>query len=108
MVSIFFYVEGKFLLHECSLEDSLKYGNFLNYRDSHFDVWNKYYYNKYQVDFDYYPRGRVIYNTVENCYYIYRDKCIKNLDEITSKYENYKILDDFHYQCHNCNDEYFL
>lgn len=111
MVSLFFYVDDKFLIHECSLEEALKYGNFLNYKESHFDIWNKYYYKKYNVDFDYYPRGRVIYNIEEECFYIYIDKCLINkMDEFLKQYsnKNYKLLKDFHYQCHKCNKEYVL
>lgn len=82
MVNIFFYVDGKFLISECENEKSEKYGDFLNYPKSHMEVWDKKYYNKYKVDFDYFPRGRVVYNTKEKYYYIYHDKCIKKLEEI--------------------------
>ena len=33
------------------------------------EIWDKYYYKKYHVDFDYFPRGRVVYNIKENKYY---------------------------------------
>lgn len=62
------------------------------------------------MDFDYFPRGRVVYNKKEKCYYIYHDKCIEDLNEILKQYknENYKILEDFHYQCHKCNKNYVI
>lgn len=110
MVNVFFYVNGKFLVSECENEKSEKYGDFLNYPKSHMEVWEEKYYNKYKVDFDYFPRGRVVYNLKEKCYYIYHDKCIKDLSEILERYknENYKILEDFHYQCHKCNKNYVM
>lgn len=110
MVNLFFVVNNKFLIHECENEKAEKYGDFLNYPLSHMDVWEKYYSSKYRVDFDYFPRGRVVYNVKEECYYIYHDKCIKNLDELLEKYknDNYKICTDFHYQCKNCNKNYIF
>lgn len=108
MVCLFFYVDNKFLIHKCDNNEAEKFGNFLNYPESHMDIWNKYYENKYFVDFDYYPRGRVVYNIEENIYYIYHDKCIKDLSEIIKliENENYKVLKDYHYQCHKCNKFY--
>ena len=110
MVNLFFKVNKDFLIHECSNLEAHKYGIYLNYPESHFDIWNRFYLVKYNKDFDYFPRGRVIYNIEEKCYYIYHDNCIKEeeLKEITDKYKdkNYKILKDMHYSCHNCNKEY--
>ena len=75
------------------------------------EVWNKFYYAKYGVDFDYYPRGRIIYNLTQKTYYIYYDKCleknIKNLG-IIPKNQNVKLLNDFHYKCHVCNKNYVV
>ena len=108
MVNIFFVIKGKLIKHECENEIAQKYGDFLNYPYSHMQIWDKYYYKKYHVDFDYFPRGRVIYNIKEKSYYIYHDKCIENLEEILKQYqkENYKICTDYHYKCHNCNKNY--
>lgn len=114
MVSIFFYIKEnesdneKLLIHECENNKADKYGDFLNYPLSHYETWEKYYYKKYNVDFDYFPRGRVVYNVKEKCYYIYFDKCIKNRDLVLKKYKNlnYKECTDLHYQCHICNKKY--
>lgn len=105
---MFFKVKDKFLVHKCENDEAEKYGDFLNYPESHMEVWDKHYYSKYRVDFDYFPRGRVVYNLKENCYYIYHDKCIEDLSEILEDYtnENYKICTDFHYQCRKCNKFY--
>lgn len=110
MVNLFFVVNNKFLIHKCENADAEKYGDFLNYPKSHMDIWEEFYASKYHVDFDFYPRGRVVYNTEEECYYIYHDKCIKDLTEILKYYENekYKICTDFHYQCKKCNAYYAI
>ena len=110
MVNLFFQVNKKFLIHKCSNENAEKYGEFLNYPESHFEVWEKNYSSQYHVDFDYFPRGRVVYNLKEKCYYIYHDKCITDLSEILKDYKNepYRVCSDFHYQCKNCNKDYII
>ena len=112
MVLIFFYIEkeNRFLIHKCENEEALKYGEFLNFPESHMEIWDKYYYKKYGVDFDYFPRGRVVYNINKKIYYIYHDKCIKDLSEILKYYENekYKICTDYHYKCSKCNKNYLF
>lgn len=69
-----------------------------------------------EYDYDYYPRGRVIYDTKNDTYNIFIDKCInKNdiIEEIISEYylpkDKVKITDnDEHYKCHLCNDNYSI
>lgn len=110
MVNIFFKVNSKFIIHKCENKEADKYGDFLNYPKSHMEIWDEFYYQKYHVDFDFFPRGRVVYNLKEACYYIYHDKCITDLTEILEQYrtENYKICKDYHYQCHKCNRNYVI
>ena len=90
MVLLFFYIPNQknFLIHKCENNEAEKYGDFLNYPDSHMEIWDKYYYKKYKVDFDYYPRGRVVYNLSEDTYYIYHDICIKDLNKILDYHNN--------------------
>lgn len=110
MVNIFFKVNNEFLIHKSENGQADKYGDFLNYPKSHMEIWDEFYYDKYHVDFDFFPRGRVVYNLKEDCYYIYHDKCITDLSEILNDYENgkYKICTDYHYQCHKCNQDYVI
>ena len=83
-VSLFFVVNGKFLIHSCKKEDGEKYGDFINYPQSHFEIWDK--------------------------YYVYHDKCIKDLSCIigTEDSKKIEIREDFHYQCHKCNKNYTI
>jgi len=108
-VGIFFCVNGKTLLHTCSLDDASHYGDFLNYPLSHDAVWSKYYQGTYGVDFDYWPRGRIIYNIAEEKFILYYDACAeKEAVELKKQYgdAHIDIEKDEHYQCHKCNSDY--
>ena len=110
-VCVFFYVHGKFLVHGCSLDEAESYGDFLVYPDSHMEIWDKYYYEQYGVDFDFFPRGRIAYCKSEDKYWIYFDKCIEDkiIDLIDGRNHNKVSLKyDEHYQCHCCNQDYFF
>ena len=109
--SLFFCVNGELLFHFTSLEESEEYGDFYNYPYSHFQIWVKYYEEKYNVDFDYYPRGRVVYRKTDDTYLIYYDPCMeKDINKviIKYKYKKIKLCHDEHYQCHLCNDDYII
>lgn len=110
-VGLFFCVDGEILFHGCSLEDGEPYGAFINYPHSHYRIWMRYYERKYNVEFDYYPRGRVVYRKTDNTYLIYYDKCMEpQLKTVLEKYQgtNYALDYDEHYQCHLCNPDYFI
>ena len=65
-------------------------------------------------DYDYYPRGRVLYSINEEQFFVYLDRCLidrKDLVEEIAKRMNlpegkYKVMPDFHYQCAICNKDY--
>lgn len=108
-VCLFFYINDHFLFHSCPLEKAETYGDYLIYPESHFDIWVKHYEKHYQVDFDFYPRGRVIYRKSDQTYRIYYDRCIG--DEIFILIDAYyggnvTLEYDEHYQCYRCNKEY--
>ena len=110
-VGLFFFVNGKFLIHKCSLNKAEEYGDFIVYPNSHYEIWDKYYFENYGVDFDYFPRGRVVYRKKDDTYIIYYDNCIgdkiKRIKEIYSGKNTLLELDE-HYQCHMCNEDYVL
>ncbi|MDO4488151.1 MAG: hypothetical protein Q4B67_03590 [Eubacteriales bacterium] len=114
-VGLFFYVKGRLLFHGCSLSEAEKYGNNLIYPGGHFDIWERNYYKKYHVDYDYYPRGRVVYRIKDETFVVYGDRCIdKELREFFNGYaqnnpeHRYVFEHDEHYQCHSCNRDYFF
>lgn len=108
-VGLFFCVDGKFFFYKCLLSEAESYGDFLNYPASHDAVWRRNHAQKYHVDFDYYPRGRVVYRKSDGIFLIYYDRCIeKGIGEILAYYagQDVKLQTDEHYQCHRCNKYY--
>lgn len=115
-VGLFFFVDGNFAFSGCALTDAEKYGDFLVYPESHYDVWNRYESivfagKKGKVDYDYFPRGRIVYRKSDDTFIIYYDKCVEDeLDRIARDYEGYNVkfeLDE-HYCCHKCNPYYVM
>ena len=110
-VGLFFFVGGKFLFHGCSFENAENYGDFLIYPNGHYDVWEDKYFNKYKVDYDYYPRGRVVYRKSDKRFIVYYDKCIEmQIFELLDNYEDYdvELSYDEHYKCFECNEGYVI
>ena len=108
-VCLFFYVQGKFLIHGCSLEEAENYGDFLIYPDSHFEIWEKHYEEQYGVDFDFFPRGRVVYCKSEKRFWLYYDNCVgEDIKILSDTYYDaaVSLVYDEHYQCHRCNLTY--
>lgn len=109
LVGIFFINKDELLLHTCKIADGEPYGDFVNYPESHNDVWQREYADKHRVDFDYFPRGRIVYNKAEDVFLLYYDKCAdREAKSIRKRYPKGKCntaLDE-HYQCHMCNDNY--
>ena len=108
-IGLFFVVEKSLLLHTCAFAEAEKGGDFLNYPESHDDCWQREYYHIYDVDYDYFPRGRIIYNHKTNKYTIYHDKCAvaaaESLHECYTN-TNCELVNDEHYQCYTCNPNY--
>lgn len=115
-VGLFFCVDGKFAFSGCSLSKAETYGDFLIFPEGHYDTWEQYRYLKYtksgdEVDYDYYPRGRVVYRKSDDTFIIYHDKCVTDIiSRISDLYEGYncKLEHDEHYCCHMCNDNYVI
>ena len=108
-VGLFFIVNGAPLLHKRTLADAEPYGDFINYPESHNDVWQRNYARKYKVDFDYFPRGRIVYDQKSGIFLLYCDKCVASeAEKLRGCYPKDKcmmVLDE-HYQCHKCNMNY--
>ena len=110
-VCLFFCVNGIFLVHGCSLQEAELYGDFLIYPQSHFDIWEQHYASIYPVDFDYYPRGRVVYRQSDKTFQIYSDGCLESVirEWAASRYSGpVCFARDEHYQCHRCNTGYVV
>ena len=110
-VGLFFVANGKLLLHKCGLDLAEANADFANFPESHMDIWDKFYYAKYKKDFDFFPRGRIVYRKADRTYIIYKDACITNeIEPIINDLQGENVLVelDEHYQCYNCNDYYAL
>ena len=112
-VGLFYFINDDIFPHTCNLLNAVQYGDFLTYPKSHDYIWRCDYYNKYFVDFDYYPRGRVVYNQKIKLFTVYIDKDLNKLKLITKIIQSFKIDEDIykidydeHYQCHKCNKNY--
>lgn len=112
-VGIYFVVNKKLLYEFIDIEGAEKFGDFKVYSGSYYNVWTKKYERIYKKSFDYFPRGRVVYNFISDEFILYADKCI--IDEIIN---NIKLIfgltetdvvireTDSHYVCHECNEDY--
>jgi len=114
LVGLFFFIEGLLYFEGCNLAEAENYGEFKVYDKSHMKVWDKLQKQKIappHLDFDYYPRGRVVYRTTDETFIIYYDRCVEDrINEVAAKYEGSKIsleLDE-HYCCSKCNEFYVL
>lgn len=109
--ALFFCVQGRVLFHGCTLDEAESYGDFMNYPYSHDEIWRRSYKRLFNVDFDYFPRGRVVYRKTDDTYIIYYDSCMEEyIKKVSDRYEGNKIAFgyDEHYKCHTCNEEYVL
>jgi hypothetical protein len=108
-VGLFFVVEGRVFLYACPLDRASWYGNFLTYPFSHDAVWGKALRARHKVDFDYYPRGRIVYDVPNGKYTVYHDRCCERAarligERLAPRPVEYAL--DEHYQCHGCNPAY--
>lgn len=116
-VGPFYYIDGVVFEDSDDLRDAtLVSTGFSDSNNSHYDYWkfSQSIYPEFRsLDYDYYPRGRVVYNNTTDTYYLYTDKCLLDnniTSDIISKFNLPKskviISTDDHYQCHQCNKSY--
>ena len=84
--------------------------------NTHYDFWKfmqRLYPELRNIDYDYYPRGRVVYNSKEDTYNLFIDKCLNNMKDIRNiiselnlPMKKVKVDFDEHYQCYNCDADY--
>lgn len=113
-LAVFWYVPDKdlFIGDRGNMSDGIYFGDFCQLNYDHFDRWETWR-NEYRlpdVEYDYYPRGRVMFNAKIHKYVVICDPCIAN-DEGLRKSLCYEYrLDprkvvwdtDEHYECNEC------
>ena len=62
LLAVFWYIDGQFVGAEGTLKDGILYGDYLQLDDDHFEIWDKFNSDK-SIEYDYYPRGRIMFNT---------------------------------------------
>ena len=113
-VGAFYFIGNKIISNSVPLKDGDTYGDFTNY-SSHWDLWKSLVreYPEYKYfDYDYYPRGRVVFDRKRWKYILYIDPKLnspKYLDKIESAYGlrkgSYEIGKDEHYQSLQSEDD---
>lgn len=84
VVGVFYIINDEIYSDTTSLRNADEYGNFYNY-GSHYD----FYYDELvpyytdmpwlkEIDYDYYPRGRVVYDRNQHKYILYIDPSLEN------------------------------
>lgn len=102
-IGIFFVIDGKLVTYK---EKLIKTSNeFIDVDKGHFELFNTL---PISSDFEYsmFPRGRILYNNKEHCFYVYGDKTILKdeilLDKISKEFNlpryNIKFKGDEHYK----------
>lgn len=107
-VGPFFYIASKIISDSVNWDQAEKYGDFKTW-GSHYNFWDVLSDANWEfreLDYNYFPRGRVTYNFVQDKYYIYLNPKLnkeKILAKIIKEYDlsglNYVVDDkDEHYQ----------
>lgn len=116
-VGIFFKVTGSFLIDSVRLEAAEPYGDAIQY-GGHYNFHEKCKPSTVQEhrfrlhDYDYYPRGRVVYLPKRNIYILYIDPCLTydDVQQIINLFgldgQHVEVADDEHYRCSGCNASY--
>lgn len=95
ILSVFWYVNGQFVGDEDVLngDSTVQYGDYLQVDSDHFTSWDKY--DKEGVEYDYYPRGRVMFNSKIHKFVVVADKKIVDDPEVREKLLDYYGLPRF-------------
>lgn len=112
-IGIFFVVDGALISDTLSVEQCQQYGDHAEH-GAHYDYWSKLEPTTVIESafkshaYDYYPRGRVVFDVKHHQVRLYADHCIDAaiLSAISTAFElpnNTRISYDEHYQCHRCN-----
>ncbi|MGN0635412.1 MAG: hypothetical protein ACI4I5_04240 [Acutalibacteraceae bacterium] len=109
--AVFFFVGDTILFHGCRLENGEDNGLFINHPQSHLEIWDRFYAKTYGVDFDYYPRGRILYRKKDETFLLYCDRCIDSRISALLRIDSHAqfiLAHDEHYRCHQCHPLYII
>lgn len=112
-IGIFFVVDGVLISDSLLPEQGQRYGDHIEH-GAHYDYWVNLVPTTVAESafkshaYDYYPRGRAVFDVKHNQVKLYVDRCIDaaTLAIISASFalpNNTRISYDEHYQCHHCN-----
>jgi hypothetical protein len=116
-VGIFFKIENQFLTDAVPIADGEPYGEAVQY-GGHYDFHELLipatpFERRFKArDYDFYPRGRVVFFPATNLFRLYIDPCLAQDDikRLTELFEltaaQIEIATDEHYRCARCNKNY--
>ncbi len=115
-IGIFFLIDDVVLRDSLPIEQGQQYGHNIEH-GAHYEYWlNLAPTTAAESTFkahgyDYYPRGRVVFNSQQRRAKLYIDRCIRGAARATIRQEfalpKDTLIDyDTHYQCHRCNPTY--
>lgn len=82
LLAIFWYTGKGFVGPEDTLDSKrvVLYGDYLQIDKDHFNVWDRYkgYTDRPDVEYDYFPRGRILFNTALHKFVVVTDEKICN------------------------------
>jgi hypothetical protein len=111
-VGIFWDVNGKLMLSAIPLAEAEPYGRFFNFPGGHDETWQTYQQAgtvPLEVYYEEPPRGRVVYDSVSERFFMYADPCILQNQAMVEKLRrelrlpaNTTVGPDEHYRCAKC------
>jgi hypothetical protein len=122
-IGIIYYLNNVLLIDSTLIDECEESCGFKDHVRGHQEFWEAIQdafiseginYKLTERDYDFYPRGRVLYSVKENMFIVYLDRCMigkqEIIDEIVSRMnlpkDCFKVMPDFHYQCAACNKLY--
>jgi hypothetical protein len=116
-VGIFFKIESKFLIDTVDVENGEPYGEALQH-GGHYDFHQSFnpslpHERRFLLhDYDYYPRGRVVFFPKTNKFVLYADPCLSanDIQQVMNLFylseQTVEVAEDQHYRCAQCNKNY--
>lgn len=116
MVGIFWLIEDRLVLDTSLLSEAEPYGDCLTHGNSHIDFWTVQQglgTVSRHIEYEEYPRGRVVFNTRTKRFTLYADRCILARKSVVSEIKKTMHLPNGqtdvmtdgplgHYRCYRC------
>ena len=107
-IGVFFCKEQGILTQMYDRQEGKQQGVIFNPPEGHDRVWRNYFQETHKEGYDFWPIGRVSYNTNSRQYIIYHDQCLttemlekaRDLFEVPADSIRYVV--DQYYSCHKC------